>query len=521
MTMSVRNGARIMVVALALVFVAGALSVTAPNVAASWVADWSDEPALGVPASQAVVVSGQDGMVYIMGGVADASYTAVASAYSYDPDTGDWTVLASMLDPTRGAAGAVGQDGLVYVFGGDGASTYTQIYDPEADSWSLGAPMLYGTWEAKAATVGNGSIWVVGGESVPSGYAQIYDPVEDSWSVGLSAPADVMCGAMISVGDDLYYSGGGDGGYAGTTNFFKYDAAEDEWVTLADLPEERAGHAMVMGVDGLIYLVGGSDNGYNWGNGVTFSSVVAYDCSADEWTSVTSMDYSRTYLGTVGTSDGRILAVGGNSPGAILDVVESLQLYIFEYSVSLSADSVKAGGSVVLRLDAEFTYIEEYGSEAAWYLICDDDDTVYNSDGLWSPSNAALGIAVEVPAVAPAGNYTVILDYWYVYADNAYEVVYDVALPLKVLPAAPTTEDVLDELDEMGETDASQTELIEHLNDTIADLEDQLDAQDDKIGSLEDKADSANLWAMLTMVLVVVVLVLLLLMFLMGRKKAA
>jgi len=507
MTMSVRDGARFMVVALALVFVAGALSVTAPDAAANWVDDWNDEPALGVPASQAVVVSGQDEMVYIMGGVADASYNAVDSAYSYDPHTGDWTVLATMLDATRGAAGAVGQDGLVYVFGGDSGSTYTQIYDPEADSWSLGAPVLYGAWEAKAATVGNGSIWVVGGQGPPSGCAQIYDPVEASWSVGPPAPAAVMCGAIISVGNDLYYSGGGDGSYYGTTNFFKYDSAGDEGVALADLPEARAGHAMVMGVDGLIYLVGGSDNGYNWGNGVTFDSVVAYDRSTDEWSSATSMDYSRTYLGAVGTSDGRILAMGGNSPGTILDVVESLQLYIFEYSVSLSADSVKAGGSVLLILDAEFVYIEEHASEAAWYLICDDDETVYNSDGLWSPTNTTLGIAVEVPVVAPAGNYSVVLDYWSIYAGNTHEVVYDIALPLEVLPAAPTTEDVLDEL--------------EYLDDTIADLQDQLDAQDDEISSLEDKADSANMWALLTMVLVIVVIVLLALMFLMGRKKTA
>jgi uncharacterized coiled-coil protein SlyX len=516
MTMSVRDGARIMVVALALVFVAGAMSVTAPSAVASWVDDWNDEPALGVPASQAVVVSGQDGMVYIMGGVTDASYIAVDSAYSYDPYTGDWTVLDTLPDSTRGAAGAVGQDGLVYVFGGDGTSTYTQIYDPEADSWSLGAPMLAGAWEAKAATVGNGSIWVVGGAG--GGYAQIYDPVEDSWSVGTPAPASVMCGAMISIGDDLYYSGGGDGNYDGTTNFFKYDAAEDEWATLADLPEARAGHAMVMGADGLIYLVGGSDNGYNWGNGVVLSSVVAYDLATDEWSSATSMDVPRTYLGAVVTSDGRILALGGNSPSTILDVVESLQLYLFEYSASLSSDSVKAGGSVLLRLDAEFTYIEEHGSEVYWYLMCDDDDTVYNSDGLWTPSNATLGIAVEVPAIAPVGNYSVVVDYWYVYADVAYETMYDIALPLKVLPAASTTEDVLDALDEL---DTSQTEIIEDLNDTISDLQDQLDAQDDKISSLEDKAASASMWAMLTMVLVVVVLVLLALMFMMGRKKAA
>ena len=555
MRMNVRFRARILVMAISLAFVAGALSVSAPNVGASWTFDWNTETPLGAPASQAVVVGSPDGTVYIMGGVTDGTYNAVGSSYSYDAYTGDWTVLASMPGPVRGAAGAMGLNGLVYVFGGDDGSGYTQIYNPASNSWSLGMAMPFPVWEGKAATVGNGSIWVVGGEGAPSaGYTQIYNPVANSWSAGPAAPADVLCGALISDGNDLYYSGGGDGDYAGTTNFFKYDATAGAWTTLVDLPEARAGHAMVMGVDGLIYLVGGSDAGWNWG-GTIYSSVAAFDPATDEWSYAVSMDYSRTYLGAVVISDGRIFALGGNTGSTILNVVESLQLYLFEYSIELSATSARAGESVLMVLDAQYTYVEEYYSEVSWYLISDADGIVYNSDGMWLSSDAPFAITVEIPVLAPPGDYRVVVDYWVVYSDDVYEIIEMEEFALEVLPAPAPVDELIAELQAeldalaatLGTTDASvaaltmqvaiiqakldgiiagltamgagQAAAMAELNLTLADLQSQLDDFQEQIDRVEDKADTAGTYGMVTLVLVIVVIVLLALMFMMARKK--
>lgn len=454
--------ARMIVSTVALALVAVALSVGVPNAGASWTYSWASEMALGAPASQAVVVSSPDGIVYIMGGVTDASYVAVADSYSYDPDTGEWTVLAPMPGAVRGAAGVVGLDGRVYVFGG--ISSYTQIYDPGADEWVLGASMAYSVWEAKAAVVSSGLIWVVGGEGAPAGMAQVYDPVADSWSVGTSAPAAVGCGAMIADGDNLYYSGGDVGDYVGTVDFFMYDATLDSWTTLADLLEPRTAHAMVMGVDGLIYLVGGSDQSWNTGGGTIYDSVVAYDPVADEWSYAADLYYPRTYLGATVTPDGRIVALGGNTDTTILDVVESLQLYVFEYSIELSSSSVRAGETVLLTFDAQFTYIDEYYSEAMWYLVSDADGTVYNPDGVWIPTDAVTAISIEVPTLIPPGDYTLVVDYWAIYADNAYESVSMEEFPLEVLPA-PEPADVLI---------AALEVQIASLETDVADLQTQL-----------------------------------------------
>lgn len=522
------------VTTIALALMATTLYAAAPNAGASWTWSWEDEWNLGATVSQAAVVGAPDGTVYIMGGFLDMTTAAVSSAYAYDSETGAWTVLASMDAAARGAAGAMGQDGRVYVFGSQGMSSYTQIYDPEADDWTLGATMPYGVWEAKAATISNGSIWVVGGYGAPSGAVQIYDPVADAWSLGPSAPEAVMCGAMVSVGDDLYYSGGCDGDWFEAMPWFlKFDSVLGTWTTLSDLPEPIAGHSMVVGADGLIYTVGGSDNGVNTGDGYAFDMVMAYDVAADEWSYASSMDYARTYLGATVTSDGRILALGGNDGVSVLANVESLQLYLFDYSMELSSPSVRAGESVLLTVDGQFTYVEEYYNELAWFLVSADDGTMYEGDYVWYSSADPIAISIEVPAAAPAGDYLVVIDYWYLYVDNANEYVEGLEVALEVLPAAEPTDALIADLE--AQIADLQTQLNnlsdanEALMDEIAALQDQIDtlkatqdetSQDvsDVQTSVDDKLSAMMGYAILGLLIVVVVL--LIVMMVMGRKSA-
>jgi N-acetylneuraminic acid mutarotase/prefoldin subunit 5 len=481
--------ARMMAAAMALVLVAVSVSALVPSARAGWTSEWTTETPMGALASQAVVVSSPDGTVYVMGGVFDATYVRGADVYSYDSGTGDWTVLAPMTVAERGAAGTMGLDGKVYVFGGDDSSGYTQIYDPGTDSWALGTAMPYPVWEGKAATVSDGTMWVVGGEDAPSaGYVQIYDPVADSWTDGPSAPAAVMCGALVAVGDDLYYSGGGDGDYTGTTNFFKYDAALGEWVTLESLPEARAAHASVVGVDGLIYLVGGASNGFNFPGSEYYSSVFVYDPATDSWDVAPDMSYARTYLGAVVTPDGRILALGGNTDVDIVSYVESLQLYTFEYSIELSASSVRAGETVLLNLDAQFQYIDEYAADVSWYLTSEADDTIYAVDYFWISMPDTLAVTIAVPVLAPAGSYLVVVNYWYMYADGATEYVSGVELALEVLPAPDPVDEQIAALE--AQIADLQAQLVD-LQGTVYDLNSSLDAVEtdlmNEITALQDQ----------------------------------
>lgn len=520
-----RSAARLVVITLALAFIAVAVSTSAPNASASSVLSWTPETPMGTTIAQAAVVGAANGTVYVMGGVSDMGYTPVATAYAYDPDTGDWRALAPMPYAARGSAGSMGLDGKVYVFGGSSGSSYTQIYDPETNAWSLGASMLDGTWEAKAATVTNGSMWVVGGEGVVAGYVQIYDPVADSWSAGSRAPVAVECGALVAVGDDLYYSGGGVGGYTGTTNFYMYDASAGSWVTtLQPMPTARAAHAMVLGIDGLIYVIGGSSDGYNAGADA-FTSVVVYDPATDEWSSAADMNYARKYLGATTTPDGRILALGGNTPSAVQDVVESLQLYEFQYTIDLSASSARAGETVQLTLDAQFTYIDESFSVVSFHLESMADGTVYNPDSIMIPTNATASITVDIPVLAPPGNYMVVVESWTIYAAGTYEVVKDQDLPLQVLAPPEPTDALIADLEaqiavlkaQMNNSDAN----VSALQDQIDSLENQIAALDDKTTDTKDAVDSSSMMGYVNLILIIVVIVLLAVMMMMGRKGRA
>ncbi len=549
--------ARLVVLGLALAFVAVAISAAAPNTSASAVLSWTSETPMGATVAQAVVVGAENGTVYVMGGASDMGYAPVSSAYSYDPASGDWRVLAPMLYATRGSAGAMGHDGKVYVFGGQSGSGYTQIYDPIANSWSLGTAMLQSAWEAKAATVTNGTIWVVGGEGVTTpGFAQLYDPVGDSWSVGSPAPADVLCGAIVAVGDDLYYSGGGVGDYTGTTNFFMYDASAGNWVSKQDLTSALAAHAMVVGVDGLLYVVGGSSDGYNSGADA-FSTVQVYDPASNQWSAAPDMSSARKYLGATVTPGGKILALGGNTPSVVLDVVESLQLYLFHYSIGLSSSSVRAGETVLLTLDAQFTFINESFSVVSWYLESVLGGTIYSSGSLMIPTGAPAAITIEVPTLAPQGNYMVVVESWTIIAEGGVvEVVNNQKLALQVLTAPEPTDALIADLEaqiaalqsQLASDDANLTALRAQttalqaqvsaliagltargaeqtaaqatLNTTLANLQLQLDAFQEQINRVENKADTAGMYGVITLVLVIVVIVLLALILLMSRRRA-
>jgi hypothetical protein len=309
-----------------------------------------------------------------------------------------------------------------------------------------------------------------------------------------------------------------------------YDASAGSWVTtLQPMPTARAAHAMVLGVDGLIYVVGGSSDAFNAGADA-FTSVVVYDPAADEWSSAADMNYARKYLGATTTPDGRIIALGGNTPSAVLDVVESLQLYEFQYTIDLSASSARAGETVLLTLDAQFTYIDESASLVSWYLESVADGTVYSLDSIMIPTNATASITVDIPVLAPPGDYMVVVERWTIYAAGVYEVVEDKELPLQVLAAPEPTDALIADLEaqiaalkaSMNTTDANVTALrnqISALEDTLATLKEQVAALDDTTSKTKDTVGTSSMMGYVNLILLVVVIALLAMMFMMSRKK--
>ncbi|MDR1136356.1 MAG: S8 family serine peptidase [Clostridiales Family XIII bacterium] len=111
-----------------------------------------------------------------------------------DPDDEEYTlenaenslVIKAAMPYPRFGHQSVELNGKIYVIGGKNAGGMTtntvQIYDPEADSWSMGATTVYHRTDS-AAAVCNGKIYVFGANSSPGEtWGEVYDPDTDTWS---------------------------------------------------------------------------------------------------------------------------------------------------------------------------------------------------------------------------------------------------------------------------------------------------------------------------------------------------
>lgn len=460
--------------------VAAFAAVAKPS-AADWTGSWTVEPSMCGTRAQAVMVGSPEGMVYIAGGIVDAAvYISVPNTCSYNLTSGAWAILEPMPQGVRGAAGVMGPDGLVYVFSGwndteSGPVGETQIYDPVTDTWSLGEEIPEWAWEAKAAVGSDGRVYVCGGEGLSEdlNLTQIYDPETDSWSEGADMPGMMLAGAMASVGDYIYYAGGGM--YDATDVFWRYSISMDEWEVLDALPAERAAHALELGPDGLLYLIGGSDSAAN--TGTAYTTTYVYDPDTEEWSDGPDLNSARKYLGSVTLQEtGQLFVLGGNSGAVALNTVESLQLFMFDYEVSLSSPSVRAGYSFLVTVDSHFVFVEEQSSFADWYIVS-DDTTVYTTGSWNNPTPGPLSFEVAVPELAEPGDYKLVFDFWVSFADVALVVLDGIEFPFEVLPAEPL-EDMIDDL----ESQISDLELqIDALETQLVDLQSQVDELNDSM----------------------------------------
>ncbi len=157
-----------------------------------------------------------NGKIYIIGGGTNITEM-------YDPATDTWTAKALMPSSvSRYASAAV--DNRIYIMGGmdETQSPITpttrmdtnQVYDTSTDTWSLGAPLPIGVrYAAGGATAGLWApkrIYVIGGVSDQDGInaTQVYNPETDTWTAGAPMPTPRLAIALAVAKDKLYAMAG-------------------------------------------------------------------------------------------------------------------------------------------------------------------------------------------------------------------------------------------------------------------------------------------------------------------------
>jgi hypothetical protein len=240
------------------------------------------------------------------------------------PPTGTWTSTGSMTTARSGHAALRLRDGGVLVVGGSGLYTAgplasAEIYDPTAGTWtSTGS-----TAASRSAPVllPDGRVLVEGGfnnGSNPVASAEIYDPTTGSWTITGSMAyrrnwhsATLMSnGKVLVAGGNACPAAGGSctGKYAEV-----YDPATETWTSTGSLNSDHASHMAVPLPDGRVLVVGGHTPGTgSWQAGFTSTaSAELYDPTTGAWTATGSMTTAREGTTAVLLQDGRVLVPGG------------------------------------------------------------------------------------------------------------------------------------------------------------------------------------------------------------------
>jgi len=224
-----------------------------------------------------------------------------------------WVERAQM--PTRRAwLAAVAWERRLLAVGGEtpeGVTDAVEIYNPDADTWTRGAPKPTPAAYIGAAALG-GRVFVPGGctaDGSALSVLEVYDPATDAWTTAAPLPRP-LCGYALAVhGDRLYLFSGTDGRqYRNET--YVYDPQADRWEERSAMPVAQAlAAAAPLGED--IYVVGGYRAGQEQ------ATCAVYNPARDTWSACPPLTLARGGLGLV-PFGGQLYAVGGGGWGGYL-----------------------------------------------------------------------------------------------------------------------------------------------------------------------------------------------------------
>jgi N-acetylneuraminic acid mutarotase len=349
-------------------------------------------------------------VVYVAGGSADGTVPSDILR-SYNPATNNWTTLAPMpYNSAKASAVYAPNVNRLFVFGGDsliGGSTYnlTRIYNPETDSWTLGAPMPGGRW-GMAAGYYNGKIYLAGGLDATTLFNSVttweYDPVANSWNTDRrNMPSGVKKPGSAIINGHLYVAGGENNSTNVLDTLYSYDIAGDMWTIRASLPTalESPGSGAL---GGKLWIFGGETS-----SDIALSSTSIYDPATDIWTAGSNLNVARGYIAGAIVSNKIVAAGGMDAPiHTIYDTTETNTVLV--QCVTATVTSTPVGTATATRPPATSTPVVTVTSTAVSSATppCGPGWRIVPSQNPGLSRNELFGVAALSPTDAWAVGYT-------------------------------------------------------------------------------------------------------------------
>jgi N-acetylneuraminic acid mutarotase len=259
-----------------------------------------------------------DGKIYVLGGIPAFKGADTLSPYTlverYDPESDTWDTCSPM--PTgRWCMSACAVNGKIYAIGGYSKTTsfsIVEVYDPAMDQWTSKNPMNFPRGEMGLA-VRKGKIHAIGG-SAWDGYHntivyqdfEVYDPEADSWTLNPDLiPRGSVGLVAVTVNDRIYAASGVElNPHLGVRELYMYDYPVATIEPKPYMEVTDAIHAVIH-EDCRLYVV--PDGTPADTDSIVKYQVKAWDATKDQELDLALQDFSsRSYLLYGIALDGRI-----------------------------------------------------------------------------------------------------------------------------------------------------------------------------------------------------------------------
>ncbi|XP_071947857.1 kelch-like protein 20 [Antedon mediterranea] len=278
---------------------------------------------------------------------------AIASVERYDPQAGEWRMVAAMSKRRCGVGVAVLDDLLYAVGGHDGSSYLNSIerYDPQTNQWSSDVAPTSTCRTSVGVAVLDGYLYAVGGQDGVSclNIVERYEPHANRWTRVASMSTRRLGVAVAVLGSYLYAVGGSDG-TSPLNTVERYDPRMNKWTPVAPMGTRRK-HLGCSVFNDMLYAVGGRDDQ------TELSSAERYESASNTWKPIVAMNSRRSGVG-LAVVNGQLMAVGGFDGTTYLKTVEVYDPDSKSWQMCGSMNFRRLGGGVgVVKLPQSDTHL--------------------------------------------------------------------------------------------------------------------------------------------------------------------